>query len=383
MEFIGQLCLILVTTTLVSHGAKRIGIPGVVGQLLVGILLGAGGLKLLQSTEMIHEFSELGVIFLMFLAGVESDLALLRKYAKPAFLVAILGIILPIILGAVGTMAFAFSFKVALFSGMILAATSVSISVEVLKELRALQTKEGATILGASVVDDILVVVLFSLSLPYFQEGGTSSIPLPLLFFEQVLYFGFIFFTIRWLAPKVIAISQKLFVTGSIVIASLVLCLGMAFLADLVGLSSVIGAFFAGIAIGQTTAKEQVFKNVEIVGYSLFIPVFFVSIGLTISFQQLASQGLFIIVLLVLALVSKLAGGFIGSRLVGFSTNSSLMIGSGMISRGEMALIILQLGDQAKIVPHELFGPMVIVIIVSTLLSPFFLKYFTKKVYSA
>jgi Kef-type K+ transport system membrane component KefB len=157
----------------------------------------------------------------------------------------------------------------------------------------------------------------------------------------------------------------------------------MAFLADLVGLSSVIGAFFAGIAIGQTTAKEQVFKNVEIVGYSLFIPVFFVSIGLTISFQQLASQGLFIIVLLVLALISKLAGGFIGSRLVGFSTNSSLMIGSGMISRGEMALIILQLGDQAKIVPHELFGPMVIVIIVSTLLSPFFLKYFTKKVYSA
>ncbi|MFD2727995.1 cation:proton antiporter [Enterococcus camelliae] len=383
MLFIGQLCLILVTTTLVSHGAKRIGIPAVVGQLLTGIFLGTGGLQLLQSSEMIHEFSELGVILLMFLAGVESDLALLRRYAKPAFLVAVLGVILPIILGATGTFLFGFSLKVALFSGMILAATSVSISVEVLKELKALQTKEGATILGASVVDDLLVVVLFSLSLPYFQEGHSTATPLALLFGEQALYFGFIFFTIRWLAPRLIALSQKLFVTGSVVIASLVLCLGMAFLADLVGLSSVIGAFFAGIAIGQTSAKDQVFKNVEIVGYSLFIPVFFVSIGLSISFQQLLDQGGLIFVLLAVAFASKLLGGFMGSRLAGFSAHGAWMIGSGMVSRGEMALIILQLGDQVQIVPHILFGPMVIVIIVSTLLSPFLLKYFTKKVYPA
>lgn len=383
MAFIGSLCLILITTTLVSHFSRRIGVPAVVGQLLVGIVLGSGGLHLLKNTEILHEFSELGVILLMFLAGIESDLQLLKKYAKPAFLVAFLGILLPIILGGVSTFWFGFSMKVALFSGMILAATSVSISVEVLKELRALQTKEGATILGASVVDDIAVVLIFSLSLPFFQNGAaTSSLPLPLLLLEQVLYFGLIFFVIRFMADKLMELSGKLFATSATVITSVVLCLSMAYLADFVGLSSVIGAFFAGIAVGQTKVKELVFKNVEVLGYSIFIPVFFVSIGLSVTFDELWTQMLFIIVLLIVAIISKLLGGYLGSRMVGFDNHSALMIGSGLISRGEMALIILQLGDEAGIVPHELYAPFVIVIILSTLMSPFFLKYYTKKVHA-
>ena len=380
MEFIGILCLILVTTSLAAHICRRIGVPGVVGQLLVGLIVGAGGLNLIHSSELIHISSEIGVILLMFLAGLESDIELLKKYFKPGMLVAIFGVIFPLLLGAGGGFIFKSTATEAFFFGVVLAATSVSISVEVLKELHAVNTKEGSTILGASVVDDILIVLVLSISLTFLgaNQGNGGSLGLTLL--KELIYFGLIFLLVRWIAPYLMNLSEKIYTTASVIIMSLIICLGMSYVADLVGLSSVIGAFFAGIAVGQTKVKERVFINVESIGYAIFIPVFFVNIGLEVELASIIKQFPFIALFVVIAVISKLFGGYLGSKMAGFSNNSAWMVGAGMISRGEMALIVLQIGQTGGLIPEKYFAPMVITILISTLVSPLILKFFAKKV---
>lgn len=380
MAFIGTLCLILILTALAAHLCRRIGIPGVVGQLLVGLIVGAGGLQWIHSDELIHIFSEIGVILLMFLAGLESDMALLRKYFKPGMLVAIFGVIFPLLLGTGGGLAFHVTKTEAFFLGVVLAATSVSISVEVLKELQAVNTKEGSTILGASVVDDILIVLVLSISLTFLggNQGNDQSIGMTLL--QQAIYFVLIYVLVKWIAPYLMHLSERIYTTASVIIMSLVICLGMSYVADFVGLSSVIGAFFAGIAVGQTKVKEQVFINVESIGYAIFIPVFFVNIGLEVELASVVTYFPFILAFVIIAVISKLFGGYLGSKMAGFSNNSAWMVGAGMISRGEMALIVLQIGSQGGLIPERYFAPMVITILISTLVSPLILKYFAKKV---
>lgn len=382
VEFIGVLCLILISTTIASHFSRRFGIPAVIGQLLIGILLGNAGLKVVHPDILVEDFSEIGVILLMFLAGIESDLSLLRKYFRPGMYVAVLGILFPVVLGTLGGNVFHIAMNQSFFLGLILAATSVSISVEVLKELNVINTKEGSTILGASVVDDILVVLIVSLSMSFLGAKGENDGPLGIMLIEQVLFFVAIFFLIRWGAPYLMRLSKKLLAESSVIIVSLILCLSMSYLADFIGLSSVIGAFFTGVAIGQTKVWNEVQYNVEAIGYAVFIPVFFVSIGLEISFNGIGNQLLLIVTITVLAILSKLFGGFIGGKLAGFSNHSSLMVGSGMISRGEMALIIVQLGFQAQLVTKEYYSAFILVILFTTLSSPFLLKYFTRKIYT-
>lgn len=382
MAFVGVLCLILVSTTLAGHFSRRFGIPAVIGQLLVGILLGNGGLQIVHPDILVTDFSEIGVIILMFLAGMESNLGLLRKYFRPAMYVALLGVLFPLLFGVISGRVFHVVWNQAFFLGLILAATSVSISVEVLKELKVITTKEGSTILGASVADDILVVLLVSLCMPLMGIEGSSKVPLSLMLLEQVLFFIAVFLLIRWGAPYLMNLSKKLLAESAVIIVSLTLCLSMSYLADLIGLSSVIGAFSAGVAIGQTNVWQDIRYNIEAIGYAVFIPVFFVSIGLEVSFHGLSKQFLFILLFTLVAIFSKLLGGFIGSRFSGFNRPSSLMVGSGMVSRGEMALIILQLGYQAGLVINSYYSAIIIVILFTTLSSPFLLKYFTKKLYA-
>ncbi len=381
MEFIGILCLILVSTTIASHLSRRIGIPAVVGQLLVGVLLGSAGLNWVQSSELVHEFSEIGVILLMFLAGLESDLALLRKYLKPSLLVATFGVAFPLVLGAISGTAFQIDFQESFFFGIILSATAVSITVEVLKEMNVMNTKEGSTTLGASVMDDVLVVLVLSLSIPILTGTSSNGVSLPILLLEQIAYFGLIFMLVKWIAPYLVELAEKLFANSAVIIVSLVICLAMAYLADFVGLSAVIGAFFAGVAVSQTKVQHEVMHNVEALGYSVFVPIFFVSIGLDVSFENFKSQMLFIIVFTLIAVISKLLGGFTGSKIAGFSTNSSWMVGAGMVARGEMALIVLQIGYQAGLIDPSYYSPFVIIILLSTVIAPLILEFFTKKVY--
>ncbi|WP_407455346.1 cation:proton antiporter [Ligilactobacillus aviarius] len=379
MEFLGILCLVLITTSLAGHFSRRIGIPAVIGQLLVGILIGPAVLGWVHNNAFMHTFSEIGVIILMFIAGLESDLGMLKKYFKPALAVAFSGVVFPVVLIYFFGKLFHFSFEQAIFLGVTFSATSVSISVEVLKELKRLKSKEGTTILGAAVIDDIISVIILSVLVSMFSnvakaQGGHHSSNLWMSFLLDALYFVMIFFLFEWIAPKMMRLGEHLKVASSVTLMSIVLCLGMAWLAEQVGLSDVVGAFFAGVAIAQTPYKQEVDSNIEPIGYAVFIPMFFVSIGLNMTFKGFFDDLIFIVSLTILALITKWLGCGLGAKALGMNYDSMNIIGSGMVSRGEMALIIAQIGYEAHLLSSEYYSGVIFVIILTTLAAPFMLK---------
>ena len=201
MVFLANLVLILLATTLAGHYCARIGLPAVLGQLLVGVIIGPAILGWVTMTDFIHDMSELGVIILMFLAGLESDLDLLKRYLKPSVLVAALGILVPAASSTAVALAFGLSMMESIFIGVLFAATSVSISVAVMKELGVLSGKGGATILGAAVIDDVVAVILLSVMVSMIGGSSEGSASLGLTLLEQLLYFISIFFVVRYIAP--------------------------------------------------------------------------------------------------------------------------------------------------------------------------------------
>ncbi|BDZ31751.1 cation:proton antiporter [Lactiplantibacillus sp. WILCCON 0030] len=378
MGYVGTLSLILIVTALAGHVSVRMGLPAVIGQLLSGIVLGPALLGWVSATSFIKDFAELGVIILMFMAGLESDLQLLKKYWKPSLLVAVLGVILPVGVIDWCSQLFHLSNVESLFLGVTFAATSVSISVAVLKELNALDGKEGTTILGAAVVDDVLAVLILSLMVSLFggEVGSKSSqsTNLGVTLAIQTAFFVSLFVVVKWLVPRLMKIGDALLVPTSVTLMSLVICFGLAYLADFIGLSAVIGAFFAGIAVGQTDYHEVIDDHIQPIGNAVFIPVFFVSIGLNMSFKGFMSDFWFIVVITVAAIATKLLGAGIGAKLAGFSWTSGYEIGAGMVSRGEMALIIAQIGYQGKLLSADRYSAVITAIILTTLIAPLLLR---------
>lgn len=380
MEFIATLAGILLVTQLVSHVFTRVGIPDVIGQILVGVIAGPALLNWIHPGGMINEFQEIGVIILMFIAGLESDLSLLKKYLKPAVVVALAGILLPIIVMGVAADLFGLQWFESLFIGVIFAATSVSISVAVLREYQQLGSKEGATILGAAVADDIGAVmalsILISMNGGAGADMGHGSLLLTLL--KQVLFFGGAYLLIRWLAPILMHLAGQLLTIAAPSVMAMVICLGMAALADVVGLSGAVGSFFAGIAVANTKKKEAINRSFVPIGYAIFIPVFFVNVGLSMKLSTDWHAWIFIIIMTILACLTKLLGAGGGAKLMGFSWPSSYIIGSGMIARGEMSLITAQIGYEAYLLSTEYYSDIITVIVLATLLAPFILKHSLK-----
>ncbi len=293
MSFIGALCLLLVLTTLAGHFANRIGIPSVIGQILVGILVGPAMLGWIHLDHMIDLFSQIGVIILMFIGGLESNLKLLRKYLRPAIIVAIIGVIFPVLMIGGACWAFSFSPMEAIFIGVVFSATSVSISVEVLRDYKALDTKEGATILGAAVADDIIGVILLSIMISVMGTQGVntsgSSTNLALISIEQIAFFGMAYLMVKWIVPYLMRIGERLLMASSVTITSMVICLGMAYIADAVGLSGAVGAFFAGIAVAHTPYRETSKTTWNQLATPCCANVF-VSIGLNMSFAHIGDS---------------------------------------------------------------------------------------------
>lgn len=383
MSFIATLAGILLATQLVSHLFARWGIPDVIGQILVGVVAGPAMLNWVHQTEMINEFQEIGVITLMFIAGLESDLNLLKKYLKPAVVVALMGMILPVVVMGFASDLFGMQWFESLFVGVIFSATSVSISVAALREYRQLDSKEGATILGAAVADDIGGVIALSILISMMRgQGfdGEQHMSLGLTIFLQLLFFVGTYLLVKFLAPYLMHASQRMLTIAASAVAAMIICLTMAALADKVGLSGAVGAFFAGIAIGNTKTSEVVNQSFVPLGYALFIPVFFVNVGLSMRLDHFVDSLLFIIVMTILACLTKLLGCGGGAKMMGFDFNSSYVIGSGMVARGEMALITAQIGYEAHLLSEKYYSDVITVIVLATILAPFILKNALQKV---
>lgn len=383
MSFIATLAGILLATQLVSHLFARWGIPDVIGQILVGVVAGPAMLNWVHQTEMINEFQEIGVIILMFIAGLESDLNLLKKYLKPAVVVALMGMILPVVVMGLAADLFGMQWFESLFVGVIFSATSVSISVAVLREYQQLDSKEGATILGAAVADDIGGVIALSVLISMMRgQGfdGEQNMSLGLTIFLQLLFFVGTYLLVKFLAPYLMHASQRMLTIAAPAVAAMIICLTMAALADKVGLSGAVGAFFAGIAIGNTKTSEVVNQSFVPLGYALFIPVFFVNVGLSMRLDHFVDSLLFIIVMTILACLTKLLGCGGGAKMMGFDFNSSYVIGNGMVARGEMALITAQIGYEAHLLSEKYYSDVITVIVLATILAPFILKNALQKV---
>lgn len=382
MSFIITLTGILFVTQLVSHFFNRWGIPDVIGQILVGIVAGPAVLGWIHQTAMIEEFQEIGVIVLMFIAGLESDLSLLKKYLKPAMAVAVGGMALPIAVMGLASQLFGLQWFESLFIGVIFSATSVSISVAVLREFNQIDSKEGATVLGAAVADDIGGVLILSVLISLMNgKGGESSTSLPLIIMMQAIFFGGTYLLVRWLAPYLMHLSKRLLTTAAPAVMAMILCLGMASLADLVHLSGAVGAFFAGIAVANTKARHDIAEAFEPLGYAVFIPVFFVNVGLVMRLNHFLDSLVFIVVMTILACLTKLIGSSGGAMLMGFDRQSGYVIGSGMIARGEMALITAQIGYEAHLLSSKYYSDVITVVVLATVLAPFILKHALKRLH--
>ncbi|KXT60757.1 cation:proton antiporter [Lactococcus sp. DD01] len=374
MNDIFQLTLILVASLVATLIARRIRIPAVVGQILIGIVLAPAALGWLQGGHTIEVLSEIGVILLMFLAGLESDLGVLKKNFKPALLVALAGVLVPLLVFWGVTTMMGYAFSTAIFYGIVFAATSVSITVEVLQEYGKLSTKAGSIILGAAVVDDILAVLALSI----FTSTQSSSGNLPKQFFMEFLFLLFLVLVHKSI-PKVWRFVEKLPVYAKNTTAALILCLVLSLLADAAGMSAVIGSFFAGLALSQTDVSHKIEEYSSAIAYVVFIPVFFVSIAISVTFESIFEHPILILFFTLLTVLTKFIPAYFIGKSTGLTTSDSALVGTGMVSRGEMALIIAQIGLASQVINSDIYSELVIVIILSTLIAPFLIKLSLKK----
>lgn len=371
-EFFFQIALILLSTKLAGDLSVRLGQPSVLGKLIVGIVIGPAVLGWIENSELLTQLSNVGVILLMFMAGLETDLEELNAKRNSSLAVALGGIILPFVGGYVSGLVMGMEQGNAVFLGLLLCATSVSISVQTLRDLGKMKTRESTTMLGAAVFDDILVVILLAFAMSFL---GTDDVNLTMVILKKVVFFASIIL-IGWKGvPAIMRWLSPLRVSESIVSAALIICFSFAYFGELLGIAGIIGAFAAGIAISQTNYKHEVEKKVEPIAYAMFVPVFFVSIGMNITFDGIGNQIWFILALTVIAVLTKLIGCGFGARMTGFDAKSSAIIGAGMVSRGEVALIIAGTGLSSGLLAQDYFTAIVIVVILTTMITPPMLKY--------
>jgi len=371
MELFLQLAIIIIATKVAGDISVRLGQPSVLGKLIIGVIIGPAVFGWIENTEIIEGFSHIGVLLLMFFAGLETDLGELNKNRNSSLAVGIAGIVVPMVGGYAFGIGIGMEQTHAIFLGLLLSATSVSISVQTFKELGHLNSRESTTVLGAAIVDDVLVVVALAVMMSFVTA---SDVSVGLLIGKKVLFFVVIGL-IGWkVVPFVMNVLSKLKITEPVVSAAFIMCLLFAYFAEFMGVAGIIGSFAAGIAISQTKFKKQVETKLEPIAYAVFVPVFFVSVGLAVSFDGISSHILLIIGLSLLAVVTKFIGAGSGARMTGFNMHSSFVIGAGMVSRGEVALIIATIGLSSGLLAQDYFAAIIIAVIVSTIVTPPLLK---------
>ena len=380
-HYLMDLALILLSTKLLGILTKRIQMPQVVGALLAGLILGPAMLNVLSETEFLTQLSELGVIVLMFSAGMGTDIQELKHSGKAGFLVALLGVLVPLALGTglavfaarVGMIVYS-GFLEAVFIGTVLTATSVSITVETLKELGKLETKVGNTILAAALIDDVLGLI--ALTIVSSVAGGEESILLVLV--KIVLFFVFAavvsllalkFF--RWLMSLWPGRERRRYP-----VLAFVLCLLMAYCAEeFFGVADITGAYVAGLVISCTPRAAYIQSKFEPLSFLLLTPVFFASVGIKANVSGMdARLVIFSVLLLLVSIITKIIGCGLGAKLCRFTGKESLQVGVGMVCRGEVALIVANRGLELGVLSAAMMAPVIITVVGGTILTPVMLK---------
>lgn len=430
LQLLLALAIIISVAKFAGHLCQRyLNQPVVFGELLAGVVLGPTLLNLLgwpifhgvapgeshqPVSVWVHDhitsLSSIGVLLLMFIAGLETDLLKMRTVGKAATVTAVMGVILPLGLGALVSRLFGMGWTEAIFLGTVLTATSVSITAQTLMEIRQLHSKEGVTILGAAVIDDILgilvlaLVIAFGAShtiasdqtmhvritdhlgmqlatvLPTWVAPQAITITLTLLgmtlFFWLAVHFG------RQRLPRLLEWASRLHASYAVPAAALVLIFGLAILAEYLGqVAAITGAYLVGVFIGRTRFVKEVEHGIHPFTYIFFVPIFLISIGLGVNARELGNGSLlFTAVIVVVAILSKIVGCGLGAVSMGFTRREALRTGIGMVSRGEVGLIVAQVGLASGIIHTSLYATIVIMVLATTVVTPVLLRWSFPKV---
>ncbi len=374
-----DLAIIIIFAKCFGILARRCKAPQVVGEIIAGLLIGPSVLGLVQQSDFLMDMAEVGVVLLMFSAGLETDLKELVKTGPVAFLIACAGVFVPLVGGTLLYMGFygaapwgSEKFYTAVFMGVIMTATSVSITVQSLKELGKLKGRVGTTILSAAIIDDVIGILVLTFVIGFKNPGKspTGVIISTLLFFVAAFVVGMIVFRLFKKLDELYPHTQR------IPILSLALCFFFAYAAEeFFGIADITGAYVAGIVLCSIQDSSYIDRKMDVSSYMIFGPIFFASIGFKTSIEHVnASLLLFSAGFVAVALLSKIVGCGLMAKLCRFDFGDSLKIGVGMMTRGEVALIVAQRGLAAGMLTPEYFTSVILLIIVSSILTPIVLK---------
>lgn len=387
-EIFKDLAIIITAAKLMGLLARKCKVPQVVGEILAGLLIGPSILGLVQPSDFLSHMAEIGVILIMFSAGLETNLREMIKTGPFACLIAVCGVFIPLICGTLLYMLFygfsavgSYHFYKAVFIGVILTATSVGITVKALSELGKLKSPLGTTIVSAAIIDDIIGIIVLTVVVGVGGNGGggaeiLSVIIKTLLFFVFAIVVGLVFYKIFKELDKGHHVH-----TQRIPIFGLALCMALAYCAEkFFGVADVTGAYLAGLILCNINDAEYIERRMSISSYLMFGPVFFAGIGLKTDIEGMtAMMLLFSVCFVIVALMSKIIGCGLISKICKNSTTDSLIIGVGMMTRGEVALIVAQKGLSVGLLDPIYFTPVIILIVVSSILTPIILKVLFKK----
>jgi Kef-type K+ transport system membrane component KefB len=368
LTFIPALLVILLAAgagRLLSRGIKQ---PVILGELILGMVLGSFIILAPAAQGPIFDIAEIGILLLLFSIGLTIDFEEFKKLEVTSSVVAAAGVILPFVFGYVAAIIFGFSHIVALLVGTSLVATSVGISASVLMESRMLRTKIGTLIMGAAVADDVIGVIMMSAFISLAVTGAIQFLDLSLLIVLAVLFFilsltvGIKVF--RKISEKITVARESLLLIGIVVV------LAFGIITQEIGISAIIGAFVAGLVVGQTHYARDLRGHVSLIGGGFFIPIFFVTVGMNFNLNAFTGVGLFAAVLVILAIIGKIVGCSLGAKACRFSNRESLAVGIAMVPRAEVALIIAQIGLRQNIIGPDVVSAILVMVVITALITP-------------
>lgn len=376
--YLVSVAIIMLSTKVLGDLTKKVSMPQVVGALIAGVLVGPSCLGLIAETDFIAYSAEIGVILLMFSAGMDTDINEIKKNSIACMVIAGIGVIVPLIGGTLcyylffeaGTSSYEGILK-AVFVGVVLTATSVSITVEALREMGKLEGKVGNAILGAAVIDDIIGIVVLTV-VSSMQNSDVSVAVVLLKIAAYLIVMGILAMTLKRYKSAIDANFRKQRITTYVLVG----CLLVSFASEyFFGVADITGAYLLGLFLSKHEIKEEVSDKIRRPSYLFFSPIFFASVGLKVELEGLDGAMLvFSVLLLAVAILSKIIGCGLGARICGFTRRESAQVGVGMISRGEVALIVAQKGYAMGLMSAALFPPIVLVVIATTIITPVILK---------
>jgi len=372
-----DIALILIATKVGGIISRKLKMPEVLGALIAGVILGPVVLSAVQYDDNVKLLSNLGVILLMFLAGLETNVEEFKKAGKSALLIAVMGIMVPLVLGTLCAFLFYSNIVENIFIGVILTATSVSITVETLTELGKLNSRAGINILGAAVIDDVLGLILISVLLATSgsldNKSGNTSLATTLIGIGIFCLVGIL--AIIFLPKLINKLTKNIKPSATLLTFSLAAALLLALIAEKLGIAAITGAYLCGLLLSQFTHKEYLERNVKAISSGFLSPIFFASVGIETTLNGFSSKVLAItLIMFIVAVLGKVIGCGITARFFKMSRSESIQIGVGMISRGEVAIITANIGLQNQIISQEVFVPTIIVVILTTIVTPVLLK---------